>query len=123
MTSVSVHIADNQCKFCRKPILNSIAGILGTDAVGYICPDCIVKEQQDMDKLGAELSALSKTVQIDAVGSPLGCAMCNDKTPTQYRLVAIDGRQGLICLSCEPKWMLTNREKLGRITQHKLKLR
>ncbi len=110
------------CKFCRKAISASIAHLFGNETVGYMCPACIVEEPMRLAQLQRELTALT-TAELDAPGSPMPCAMCRSKGNAKMRLVQIDGRFGLICLKCEPRWLATNREKLGPVAQYGLKLR
>jgi hypothetical protein len=121
-------LADNLCRYFRNPILNSIARFLGSEEVGYTCPSCIVKEQEDLAELGRELTEAA-TVNVDIPGDPSPCVMCGNAMSDPYRLVNIDGRQGFICASevmltaCELKWARLNREKIGNRLQYAMKLK
>lgn len=113
------------CRFCPRIIPNSIARHYGSEANGYICPDCLVKEQNDLALFGQQLSAEADldTIHVTLPGSPWGCQMCGTTTPKTYREVKIDNAIGYICLACEPKWAALNREKVGPMEQFARKLK
>jgi hypothetical protein len=122
MSSAALIIADACCRFCSRVIERSIAHLFGSEANGYICFDCLYKEQRDLSELSSELTALS-TVDVDAPGSPYPCPMCNRAGWEYGRLVDIDGRKSLICEGCFPRWAALNREKLGPVIQYGWKLK
>lgn len=119
--SAALHIATHTCRFCRRPVMDSIARHFGSAANGFMCPDCAVKEIHQLHQLSRELTEAATTnVDSDEIAPP--CAMCHTERGTDRRLVHIDGRMGFICLACEPRWLRLNREKLGAAARHALKL-
>lgn len=115
-------ITGEHCRFCSRLIPQSIAHLYGNEAAGYICPECVIKQEDDRDVFGRQLTE-ECTREILSPGSPWGCAMCATVEPDTYREVVVDNAVAHICLVCEPKWIRLNREKLGPVAQFKLKLK
>lgn len=125
-------ITGEPCLYCGKLVPHSIASQMGSDENGYTCPDCEIKQMQDVARLSQALVEESnvETKVVISPGSPGACVLCGSTTSEYQRLVPIDGAQGFICAGiipmsspCEAKWATLNRDKLGRRAQHVLKLK
>ncbi len=116
-------ITGHTCRYCGELVPLSIANVMGNPKAGYTCDRCLVEESQALALFGQQLSQ-EATKEITLPGSPSNCVMCGHLDPNEtYRLVHIDGGMGLICLGCEPAWLVLNREQIGPIKQFELKLR
>lgn len=80
-----------------------------------------MEESQHLQRLGQQITQ-EATQELTLPGAASNCAMCGAFGDT-FRLVHIDGGMGLVCMACEPKWILLNRPLLGPVAQYGLKLR
>jgi hypothetical protein len=96
----------------------SVAPLFGNEATGYICEACLAKEQEDLTRLGRELSEVA-TIE---VAEAWLCPICR-QTKESGRLVKMDARMAVICDECYGPWLQSNRDKLGPEYQHGMKLK
>jgi hypothetical protein len=117
----SIQVSVATCRYCRAPVMASIARFLGSDATGYTCPDCVFTEQEQFRQAQAELTATAtERVESDEIAPE--CAMCHTHSGLERLMVRIDGRMGFICLGCEDPWLRLNRQQLGPRFRQALKL-
>src|SRR5690349_9373834 len=99
MGSPAIIIANQLCRLCQKGVPNSIARFFGNPEVGYTCPACLVKQQENQHWLGHKLAEESnvETKTVLMPGSAFACVLCGSVESEYYRQVPIDGKIGYVC--------------------------
>lgn len=123
----AIILSDFRCRHCRRAIpLAFTSSLRGTNlANGYLCPNCIVREQENMQRLRASIDAFNASARyldIDGIAPP--CAICDTIEGDERVLEDVDGEKAFLCKPCANSYLLANRAKIaGTKLEWDLKLR
>jgi hypothetical protein len=104
------------CRLCRRSVSPAFVASLAwaNPANGYLCENCIVREQENMHRLQAMSTEFnSKDVYIDIDGIAPPCAICDTIEGSDRVIEDLDGQKAFLCKPCGAKYLVANRAKIA----------